>query len=60
MMLGRLPEATRASSPRLRGTAETKAAAKEDSGKKCQDRKLECGIDDWERERAGRFAKEGI
>ena len=29
-------------------------AAKEDSGKKCQDRKLECGIDDWERERAGR------
>ena len=22
--------------------------------KKCQDRKLECGIDDWERERAGR------
>ena len=37
-----------------RGTAETTAAAKEDSGKKCQDRKLECGIDDWERERASR------
>ena len=38
-------------------TAETTAAAKEDSGKKgkkCQDRKLECGFDDWERERASR------
>ena len=30
------------------------AAAKKDSGKKCKDRELECGIDDGERERAGR------
>jgi len=33
---------------------ETTAPAKEDSGNKRQDRKLECGIDDWERERASR------
>ena len=38
----------------MRDTAETMAAAKEDSGKKCQDRKLECGIDDWLRQRASR------
>ena len=56
-MLGVPPEATHTSSPHekwTRGTAETTAAGKEDSGNKCQDRKLACGIDDWERVRAGR------
>ena len=38
----------------MRSTTETTAAAKEDSGKKCQDRKLERGIDEWEREIGGR------
>ena len=38
----------------MRSGLETTATAKDDSGKKWQYRKLECGIDVWERERAGR------